>query len=136
MFAKSKFLMVMLLGFFAYSCSSHDFSRPEEAMKSFYYAIANKDAELYAKSFYEQGQFTAGEIRLGAQYIFAHFKTLKYEIIQKQSVGPDKVQFTMEEVLEKDNGMKFVSKFIVTYVKAGKEWKILNTQDIETRKID
>ena len=133
---KSKSLRVIILTLFVYCCSSNDFSTPEKTMESLYYAISKKEAGLYAKCFYEQGQFTTSEIKLGARYIFTHFKILKYKIIQKENVRPNEVKFTMEEVLQKDTGLKFVSTFIVTYIKVGKEWKILSTKDIETKKIE
>ena len=133
---KSKFLRVVILTLFVYCCSSNDLSTPEKTMESLYYAISKKDAGLYAKCFHEQGQFTTNEIKLGARYIFTHFKILKYKITQKENVSPNEVRFTMEEVLQKDNGLKFMSTSIVTYIKVGKEWKILSTKDIESKKIE
>ncbi len=133
---KSKLLGIILSTFFIYGCTSIDLSTPEKSVESFYYAVSQKDAKLYAKCFYEHGEFTCSQLRLAAQHIFAHIKILRFKIVQKETVSPNEVKLTIEEVLQRDNELKFVSTFIVTYIKVGKEWKILRTKDIETRKIE
>jgi len=132
---KSKFLEIILLASFVCGCDSVDLSTPEKAIESLYYAISKKDDGLYAKCFYEHGEFKNSEIKQGTRGIFAHFEILRHKILQKENVGPDEVKFTMEEVLQKDNGLKFVSTFVVMYIRVGKEWKILSTTGIETKKI-
>ena len=132
---ESKFLGIILLASFLCGCDSVDLSAPEKAMESLYYAISKKDDGLYAKCFYEHGEFKNSEIKQGTRCIFAHFEILRHKILQKENVRPDEVKFTMEEVLQKDNGLKFVSTFVVMYIRVGKEWKILSTTNIETKKI-
>jgi len=134
---KNKLLRILILSFFVYGCSSSiDLSTPEKSVESFYYAVSKKDDKLYAKCFYEHGEFTTNQLRLAAQHIFAHYKTLRYKILEKENVRPDEVRFTLEEVLERDNRLKLVSTSIVTYIKVGKEWKILNSKSIEFKKIE
>lgn len=133
---RNKFLSAVVLGIFVFGCSSIDLSTPEKNVDTLYYAISNKDVGLYAKCFYEHGELNTSEIKLAARYILTHFKILKHEIIQKETVKPDEVKFTLEEVLQKDTGLKFKSKFIVMFIKVGGEWKILNTKGIETKKIE
>jgi hypothetical protein len=53
-----------------------------------------------------------------------------------QEISPDKGNGTLEEVLRRENWLKVASTFIVEYIKAGEEWKVLKQETIETKKIE
>ena len=133
---RSKFLGIVILSVFIYGCSSIDLSTPEKNVDTLYYAISKKDAGLYAKCFYEKGEFTTSEIKQAAPHIFARLKILRYKIIQRENIGPNEVKLKIEEFSQRENGVKCSSTFMIRFIKIGKQWKILDSKTIEFKKIE
>jgi hypothetical protein len=133
---KSKFLSAVVLSIFVFACSSTDLSTPDKTVDTLYCAISKKDAGLYAKCFYEHGELNTSEIKLAARYGFAHLRILRYKIIQRENVAPDEVKLTIQEVSQRENGIKISSTFVARFIKVGKQWKILDSKTIEFKKIE
>jgi len=133
---KSEFLITVVLSLWVFSCSSTDLSAPEKNVDTLYYAISEKDAALYAKCFYEHGEFTTSEIKQAAPHVFAHLKILRYKIIQRENVKPDEVNLKIEEVSRRKNGVKISSTFVARFIKVGKQWKLLDSKTIEFKEIE
>jgi hypothetical protein len=115
--------------------SSIDLSTPEKSVESLYYAISKKDYELYLRCFHVDGELKADDIKIAARTVFRHINLIKHTIIEKREISPEKVNLRIQEISQRENGMKYASTFIVKYIKVGSEWKILNSENIETRKI-
>jgi hypothetical protein len=128
--------IILLLSISAYSCSRIDLSTPEKCVESLYYAISKKDARLYSRCFYEGGEYNINEIKMGARYIFEHLSIVEYRIIGREENTADKVSLKVEEVSKKSDGLMIASSSVVTCIKVGKDWKILKSETVATKKID
>ncbi len=135
---KKILLRSMIMIAILYGCSSGDFSTPEQNVESLYRAISEKNPELYVKCFYIDNEFKlkADDLRLAAEGIFKYIKVLKYRIIEKKEIAPNRIDLKIEEVGETYTKIKYMSTFIVKYIKVGKEWKALGSEKIETKKLD
>ncbi len=132
---KKKFLMVLILSVAVCGCGSTDLSTPEKSVESLYHAISKKDYESYSRCFYLGGELRTEDIRIAANTVFKYVRVIKYRIIERREVSPDKVNLKIEEISQRENGLKYASTFIVKYIKVGKEWKILNSENIETKRV-
>jgi hypothetical protein len=132
---KKAFFMVLILSVAACGCGSNDLSTPEKNVESLYRAISKKDYESYSKCFYLGGELRADDIRIAANTVFKYVMVIKHTIIERREVSPEKVELKIEEISQRENGLKYASTFIVKYIRVGKEWKILNSEHIETKRI-
>lgn len=128
-------LLLIVLSLLFCSCSSiSNFaspSTPEETYESMHKAIANKDYDMFYRSFSTEGtDYTDENLQILAKRMFYKTKVKSHKVITKELETDHEARLVVEEILERPNGIKSKAKAAIIFVKINKVWKIAAYKNI------